>query len=234
MKFLTGLLAATAMVAMCATGASADLLTINPGTGTGVFGGGINPTGGSFFLLGSGLALINAGSDGGITEGIAQASTQANGPGVPMAAQPIGLMTSGVTAPAGVGQADGGPSGDNWLFSGNFGQIVSGGAGISRTDFSNIAVAWGEVANIPMGAGSATNPFTGATQTGLTFTDNGDGTYSADYGASVPAGDPSGFGGAPWFLHLEGNIVAVPEPMSMALVGSSLFGLLGLRRKFQA
>jgi len=59
-----------------------------------------------------------------------------------------------------------------------------------------------------------------------------------NYGAVVTGpGAPTAFVGALWFLHLEGDIVpaaAVPEPMSMALVGSSLIGLVGLRRKFMA
>jgi hypothetical protein len=58
--------------------------------------------------------------------------------------------------------------------------------------------------------------------------------YTLDYAAVVPAGDPSGFGGVPYALHLSGEVlpgVVIPEPMSMALVGSSILGLVALRRR---
>jgi len=57
--------------------------------------------------------------------------------------------------------------------------------------------------------------------------------YTVNYAATVPVGDPSGFGGVPYALHLEGRIVpaAIPEPASLLLIGSGLLGLLALAKR---
>jgi hypothetical protein len=56
--------------------------------------------------------------------------------------------------------------------------------------------------------------------------------YTADWSHQLTAqDDPSGaFVGATAFWHLEG-IAAVPEPGTAWLVGATLFGLLGARRR---
>jgi len=49
---------------------------------------------------------------------------------------------------------------------------------------------------------------------------------------TIPGGPPFGGNVANWSMIVSPT--AVPEPMSMALIGSSLIGLVGLRRKFNA
>lgn len=221
MKWIQSLLVASAMVAFGVTGASADLLTIDAGVSDAY--GANTPVSGSWFNLG-GNVFIGPGTDGGIIENTAQSPGQVDAP---------------------------------WLFSGNMGNIWSQTTGIDRNSFANIRVAWGAAPNIPMGTTAAVttpaHPFyagrsidfdSNGSVTGLEFMNLGDidtdgnDEYVLNYGAVVTGpGAPTAFVGALWFLHLEGDIVpaaAVPEPMSMALVGSSLIGLVGLRRKFMA
>lgn len=56
--------------------------------------------------------------------------------------------------------------------------------------------------------------------------------YTLDYASHVPQGHSSGFGGVPFFLHLEGTVMsAVPLPAAAWLLGSGLLGLLGTARR---
>jgi len=59
---------------------------------------------------------------------------------------------------------------------------------------------------------------------------NGD-SYTLDYTAIVPQGDPSNFGGVLYQLHLEGTVAAVPVPAAVWLFGSGLLGLAGVARR---
>lgn len=82
---------------------------------------------------------------------------------------------------------------------------------------SGWTVTWNGIAAIPMGTGAwATG--TGAGHTGatgtftngvgiLTWDGTNGGSYTLDYRATVPANDPSGFGGVRYELHLEGTVV---------------------------
>lgn len=64
-------------------------------------------------------------------------------------------------------------------------------------------------------------------------------SYTLNYAATIPPGDPSGWGGNRYFLHLEGtvtNIVIdppppVPVPAAVWLFGSGLAALFGLARR---
>lgn len=58
-------------------------------------------------------------------------------------------------------------------------------------------------------------------------------TYSLDYTATVPAGDPSSLGGVQYGLHLTGIVgpLPVPVPAAVWLFGSGLLGLLGVSRR---
>jgi len=55
-------------------------------------------------------------------------------------------------------------------------------------------------------------------------------SYTLDYSATVPVGEPIGFGGVFYQLHLEGRISAVPVPAAIWLFGSGLIGLAGVVR----
>ncbi len=52
--------------------------------------------------------------------------------------------------------------------------------------------------------------------------------YTLNYAATVPAGDPSGFGSVKYYLHLEGCVKTVPLPAAVWLFGSGLPGLAGI------
>lgn len=90
---------------------------------------------------------------------------------------------------------------------------------------------------------------TGADHTGATGTfANGVGNFTwsglcgtactLSYRATVPLGDPSGVGNVKYELHLEGIVNAAPEvpvPAAAWLLGSGLFGMMGIgRRKAKA
>ena len=55
--------------------------------------------------------------------------------------------------------------------------------------------------------------------------------YILNYSAVVPDGDPSGFGGVKYALHLEGAVSTVPVPTAVWLFSSGLIGLIGLARR---
>jgi hypothetical protein len=74
----------------------------------------------------------------------------------------------------------------------------------STLELSGWRVAWGEVPSINMGGGG-----TGTISCGTCL--NGD-AYTLDYSAVVPPGDPSGFGGVLYSMHLEGNLVFPGTP----------------------
>jgi hypothetical protein len=69
------------------------------------------------------------------------------------------------------------------------------------------------------------------------------GAYTLDYHATVPFGDPSGFGGVKYALHLEGCVIGTPETTcqttpipeastyGMLLAGLGLVGAAATRRK---
>jgi len=75
--------------------------------------------------------------------------------------------------------------------------------------------------------GGSTSGTMVTTYTGTAVT----GTYTAIWTKLIDGGP---FGGKTGHWSLSGTATAVPEPMSMALVGSSLIGLIGLRRRLMA
>lgn len=103
------------------------------------------------------------------------------------------------------------------------------GAGNFTLDFSGWRVTWNGIPAINMGGGAdATLSCSSAACVA------GD-TFTLDYAAVVPAGDPSGFGGVPYALHLEGTIggspTVIPVPAAVWLFGSGLMGLVGVARR---
>ena len=86
-------------------------------------------------------------------------------------------------------------------------------AGSVILDLSGWDVSWNNIASIPMNSRAQVAGFNdGLAQ--VTCTAGGDGvadcsygdSYILEYSATVPDGDPSGFGGVKYFLHLEGIV----------------------------
>ena len=125
-----------------------------------------------------------------------------------------------------------------WDFFGARGTNVHGGLGVSggdtAVDMSTWGVVWGEVPFINMG-GDATQ---GDTSTAALVCPGGTceagESFTLDYSAHVPIGDPSGFGGVLYELHLQGTVNAVPVPAAVWLFGSGLLGLVGIARRRKA
>lgn len=136
-----------------------------------------------------------------------------------------------------------------WEFFGNTGShyttVGITGSTTSGLTMSGWTMAWAGIPAIPMNTGAWATATTGSPHTGApgTFVDGVAnfywsgvyGTaYSLDYRATVPVGDPSGFGGTRWEYHYEGIVNAappVPVPAAVWLFGSGLMGLLGYVRR---
>jgi len=212
MKWFNALMAMVATVGLAASAQAAlsngDILTITQGVG-----GFAEPAPGT----GSWFAMEALGPGGWVYTGIGGATP--GGPGIVL------------------GSPQAAPTIDNgWTFFGNTGwhetdQTVDHpmAVGGDSVDMSGWYVKWGTpVGHFNMGAGADSIMHSGDE----VVTANVVGpAYSLDYAAVVPA-DSKSFANVPYRLHLEGTVV--PEPMSMALVGSSLIGLIGLRRRLMA
>lgn len=114
----------------------------------------------------------------------------------------------------------------------------------TKLDFSGWRVTWNGIPVINMGSGSwetclAGNPctsFTDSFEDGVAnFTWDGvlGSTYTITYHATVPEGDPSGFGGVQYELFLTGKVLPIPEAetWAMMLAGLGLVGGLVARRR---
>ena len=128
-----------------------------------------------------------------------------------------------------------------WLFFGNTGMhqttlpvvIVNGddgtGDNTASIDFSGWGVTWNSIANIPLGGDSANFPSdTGTAVITCSSACNVGDNFMLDYLAHVPLGDPSGFGGVFYTVHLEGVINpggALPptKSVSIQLAGGNSF-----------
>jgi hypothetical protein len=55
--------------------------------------------------------------------------------------------------------------------------------------------------------------------------------YTLDTTSSVPLGDPSGCGGCQFYTHLEGTVMAVPEPAPVWMFSAALLAMFGIARK---
>lgn len=136
-----------------------------------------------------------------------------------------------------------------WGFFGNtgtdFNVVAITGSTTAGLNMSGWRVSWNGIPSINMGGGAwATGTGTGHTGATGTFVSGvGNFTWSGVYGtaytlnyrATVPIGDPSGFGGVKYELHLEGIVTAappaVPVPAAAWLFGSGLMGLVGVARR---
>lgn len=102
-----------------------------------------------------------------------------------------------------------------WLFFGNTGLhqtvikptvLSDDGLGNATLDFSGWNVSWNNVALIPMGTGAHTGGVNGVAAMDCAVNCAIGDTYIINYYATVPPGDPSGFGGVAYTLHLEGIV----------------------------
>ncbi len=111
-----------------------------------------------------------------------------------------------------------------WYFDSNTGsdylKIAATGSTTVGLNLGGWTVAWNGITAINMST-NAWQPLNCSALgcAGHTFTNGNamftwDGTpgdaYSLNYSATVPLGDPSGFGGTQYFLHLEGNVIVPP------------------------
>jgi hypothetical protein len=125
---------------------------------------------------------------------------------------------------------------DPWGFGGNTGMhlttvaptiLSDDGAGNVTIGMSGWTVAWNGIAVIPMGTGAYAhvgNPNGVGVITCAADCAAGD-TFVLNYSATVPAGDPSGFGNVKYGLHLEGTI-EVPASLDVS-VGALADGTFG-------
>jgi hypothetical protein len=151
----------------------------------------------------------------------------ATSPGASHAGMPTGGDTNGITAP--------------WSFFANTGSeyttIGITGSTEAGLNMSGWTVTWNGIPSIPLGSGAWGAGFSNGVGN---FVWNGTygSFYTLDYHATVPLGDPSGFGGVQYALHLEGCgpmtadgnegvVCAIPEASTYAMMLAGL-GLLGV------
>ncbi len=162
-------------------------------------------------------------------------------------------LVFGVTTAQGASHSGAPVAGDTnaidapWAFFGNTGssylKVAVSGSTTNGLNLSGWTVTWNGIPAINMGSG-AWQPLNCSASwmqcAGHTFTNGNaeftwDGVlgdaYTLNYAATVPAGDPSGFGGVQYYLHLTGFVKPVPIPAAVWLLGSGLLGLVGVARR---
>ena len=222
--------------AVAATVANGDVLHITPGVATVTANGVVTAFTGSYFGMDTnGDSKISQSEKTALAEGttglVIGTTTVA---GASHSGAPLATDTSAIDKP--------------WFFFSNTGsdflKSVVTGSTTAGLDMSGWNVSWNAIPAINMGGG-AWQPLncsvlgcTGHvfTNGNAMFTWNGanNGAYSLNYAATVPLGDPSGFGGVHYYLHLEGAVSTVPVPAAAWLFGSGLVGLVGVARRKKA
>jgi hypothetical protein len=234
-----------AVSAQAATLSAGDTLTINAGlngtpftTSGGVYvvpslcaGNATTANGSCFGMQGSaGFGFVSMGNNNGIVIGAVQPASGSHSgqPGTVAGENP------GIDTP--------------WGFFNNTGmhQTTSAVTQLTSTtgggtlNFSGWNVTWNGLPSIPMGAGGLCQNTVPQNTNGSNCNGSAsfawDGVYGSQYqlwyNATVPAGDPSGFGNVNYRLHLVGTVVqAVPVPAAVWLLGSGLLGLVGVARR---
>lgn len=221
MKFTMTKIAAGLLLS--ATAMSAQAVMVNGNT--------LSIDTGSFFTMGGGTSVNAPGFDG-------QFITGFNG-------LVLGTTQTATGSHSGTPNGSESPNIDNaWAFFGNTGMhlstsntnVLTASGNTATVDFSGWAVSWNGIAVVPMGSGAWNGNANGVAMiTCGVDCGNGD-TYTLDYSATVPAGDPSNFGNTKYLLHLTGTVAAVPEASTygMMLAGLGLVGFAVRRRKLVA
>jgi hypothetical protein len=171
-----------------------------------------------FFMPNESIPL-SPGTDGGLLIGQSQVATIPTGL--------TGTVISPFDAP--------------WQFFGDYGAhqsnspmniLADDGNGNVLLDFSGWGVTWNGIPNINLGGDVANFPTENGMASLICGQDCSAGdSFVLDYLAHVPLNDPTGFGGVPLKLHLEGTVSAVPVPAAMWLFGSGLIGLISVARR---
>ena len=114
--------------------------------------------------------------------------------------------------------------------------ILSASGDTATIDMSGWKVDWNTTQDIPMSTGAWSAGFTNGV--GNLTCDAGSGcaagsAYTLKYTATVPTGDPSGFGTVKYYAEIHGTVGAVPEASTygMMLAGLGLVGFAVRRRK---
>ena len=224
---LTALIGVGAMSAQAAVLNSGDVLTIDDGAyNTDAYGNPLSVASGSWFGMDTNGDGKVQGTEQTVIDGL-----------------------NGVT----IGSTQGSNDIDQWMFFGapgtHYTTVAPTGDTTNGLDFSGWTVNWGAVPTIPMGSGAWTPSNCGASWMGCGSVTFGEGTaaiawdgvygstYSLWYSATVPVGDPSGFGGVAYIVRLTGTVTEgggtpeIPVPAAAWLLGSGLMGLVGVARR---
>jgi hypothetical protein len=109
-----------------------------------------------------------------------------------------------------------------WKFFGNTGMHLSAkpvapveeGDNSMQLDFSGWAVTWNGIDRIDMGSGAHGSNPDGIAEVSCDPDCESGSDFTLEYTATVPNGDPSGFGGVSYQLHLEGEIGGLGSAVS--------------------
>lgn len=147
------------------------------------------------FEAGPGFVLYSVmapGSDGGVAIGVPQAAS-----GSHAGCSLYGTEVAPIDAP--------------WCFFGNLGMHFSFGSGVVQLptdpavmDMSGWAITWNGIPQVLVNEAPTGGPGRAVFDC-ATDCSRGD-AFTLDYRGRVPLNDPSGFGGVPYILHLEGEI----------------------------